>query len=44
MPETRHAAGLAIVHHPVTADGGSVLLTDTPGGGLTVIIDLPQGR
>lgn len=33
--------GLAIVHRLVTADGGDVHLDDTPGGGLTVVIDLP---
>jgi signal transduction histidine kinase len=33
--------GLAIVHRLVTADGGSVRLLDTPGGGLTVELDLP---
>jgi signal transduction histidine kinase len=36
--------GLAIVHRLVTADGGSVSLADTPGGGLTVVVDLPQER
>jgi signal transduction histidine kinase len=34
--------GLAIVHRLVTADGGSVQLSDTPGGGLTVTLDLPS--
>jgi signal transduction histidine kinase len=33
--------GLAIVHRLVTADGGTAELSDTPGGGLTVTIDLP---
>jgi signal transduction histidine kinase len=33
--------GLAIVHRLVTADGGKVALSDTPGGGLTVTLDLP---
>ena len=33
--------GLAIVHRLVTADGGTAELTETPGGGLTVILDLP---
>jgi signal transduction histidine kinase len=33
--------GLAIVHRLVTADGGIAELSDTPGGGLTVTIDLP---
>ncbi|HEU5155583.1 MAG TPA: HAMP domain-containing sensor histidine kinase [Streptosporangiaceae bacterium] len=36
--------GLAIVHRLVTANGGSVSLTDTPGGGLTVVVDLPPER
>ena len=33
--------GLAIVHRLVTANGGSVRLEDTPGGGLTVELELP---
>jgi signal transduction histidine kinase len=33
--------GLAIVHRLATADGGTVRLLDTPGGGLTVELDLP---
>jgi signal transduction histidine kinase len=33
--------GLAIVHRLVTAGGGSAALADTPGGGLTVTLDLP---
>lgn len=33
--------GLAIVHRLVSADGGSVRLVDTPGGGLTVELDFP---
>ncbi len=33
--------GLAIVHRLVTADGGTAELSDTPGGGLTVIVDVP---
>ncbi len=33
--------GLAIVDRLVTADGGTVSLSDAPGGGLTVTIDLP---
>lgn len=33
--------GLAIVHRLVTSDGGAAELSDTPGGGLTVILDLP---
>ena len=34
--------GLAIVHRLVTANGGSIRLADTPGGGLTVEVDLPS--
>lgn len=33
--------GLAIVHRLVTSDGGSAELSDTPGGGLTVTLDVP---
>ncbi|MDH6451674.1 MULTISPECIES: HAMP domain-containing sensor histidine kinase [unclassified Streptomyces] len=33
--------GLAIVHRLVTVNGGSARLEDTPGGGLTVVMDLP---
>jgi signal transduction histidine kinase len=33
--------GLAIVHRLVTTDGGSIKLAETPGGGLTVVLDLP---
>lgn len=33
--------GLAIVHRIVTAADGDVTLSDTPGGGLTVTLDLP---
>ncbi len=33
--------GLAIVHRLVTANGGAAALADTPGGGLTVVLDLP---
>jgi signal transduction histidine kinase len=36
--------GLAIVHRLVTADGGNVTLSNTPGGGLTVTLDLPMDR
>jgi signal transduction histidine kinase len=36
--------GLAIVHRLVTADGGQVSLSGTPGGGLTVTLDLPAKR
>ena len=34
--------GLAIVHRLVTSDGGAAELTDTPGGGLTVTLDVPS--
>jgi signal transduction histidine kinase len=34
--------GLAIVHRMVTVNGGTVRLEDTPGGGLTVVLDLPS--
>jgi signal transduction histidine kinase len=33
--------GLAIVHRLVTANGGAIRLADTPGGGLTVEVELP---
>ena len=33
--------GLAIVHRLVTVNGGTARLEDTPGGGLTVVLDLP---
>jgi signal transduction histidine kinase len=33
--------GLAIVHRLVTSNGGSAVLSDTPGGGLTVTLELP---
>ncbi|MCL2552999.1 MAG: HAMP domain-containing histidine kinase [Actinomycetia bacterium] len=33
--------GLAIVHRLLTANGGSVRLEDTPGGGVTVVMELP---
>jgi signal transduction histidine kinase len=36
--------GLAIVDRLVTAQGGQVALCDTPGGGLTVTLDLPAAR
>lgn len=36
--------GLAIVHRLVTSDNGTVTLTETPGGGLTVTIALPASR
>jgi signal transduction histidine kinase len=34
--------GLAIVHRLVTSNGGSIRLADTPGGGLTVELELPS--
>jgi signal transduction histidine kinase len=34
--------GLAIVHRLVTANGGTIRLADTPGGGLTVVLEFPQ--
>jgi signal transduction histidine kinase len=34
--------GLAIVHRLVTANGGAIRLADTPGGGLTVAVELPS--
>jgi signal transduction histidine kinase len=33
--------GLAIVHRLITADGGTAELSDSPGGGLTVALDVP---
>lgn len=36
--------GLAIVYRLATANGGAVSLSDTPGGGLTVELDLPAER
>ncbi|MGW2250143.1 sensor histidine kinase [Kitasatospora sp. NPDC001660] len=36
--------GLAIVHRLVTANGGGIRLEETPGGGLTVLLDLPLWR
>ncbi|GAA0350242.1 HAMP domain-containing histidine kinase [Actinoallomurus spadix] len=36
--------GLPIVHRLITADGGDVTLSETPGGGLTVTLDLPTTR
>ncbi len=33
--------GLAIVHRLVTSNGGTASLAQTPGGGLTVILDFP---
>ena len=36
--------GLAIVDRLTAASGGSAMLSDTPGGGLTVTIELPLAR
>jgi signal transduction histidine kinase len=36
--------GLAIVHRLTTANGGRVRLADTPGGGLTALVELPAER
>ncbi len=36
--------GLPIVHRLITADGGEVRLSGTPGGGLTVTLDVPATR
>jgi signal transduction histidine kinase len=33
--------GLAIVHRLITSDGGAAELSDTPGGGLTVTLNVP---
>lgn len=33
--------GLAIVHRLVTSNGGTIRLADTPGGGLTVVLEFP---
>jgi signal transduction histidine kinase len=33
--------GLAIVHRLVTSNGGTARLVETPGGGLTAILDFP---
>jgi signal transduction histidine kinase len=33
--------GLAIVHRLVTSNGGTIRLDDTPGGGLTVVLEFP---
>jgi signal transduction histidine kinase len=34
--------GLAIVHRLVTSNGGTARLDETPGGGLTAILDFPR--
>jgi signal transduction histidine kinase len=36
--------GLAIVDRLAVSSGGSVVLSDSPGGGLTVTIELPQAQ
>jgi signal transduction histidine kinase len=33
--------GLAIVHRLTTSNGGTARLMDSPGGGLTAILDFP---
>jgi signal transduction histidine kinase len=33
--------GLAIVHRLVTSNGGTARLTETPGGGLTAVLEFP---
>ncbi|MEV4860785.1 sensor histidine kinase [Streptomyces ossamyceticus] len=44
-PEARGTGlGLAIVHRLVTVNGGTAHLENTPGGGLTVVLDLPLWR
>ncbi|MFJ9012781.1 sensor histidine kinase [Streptomyces canus] len=44
-PEARGTGlGLAIVHRLITVNGGTARLEDTPGGGLTVVLDLPLWR
>ncbi|MBM9624243.1 sensor histidine kinase [Streptomyces zhihengii] len=44
-PEARGTGlGLAIVHRLVTVNGGTARLEDTPGTGLTVVLDLPAWR
>jgi signal transduction histidine kinase len=39
--QTGTGLGLAIVQRLVTSNGGTVLLADTPGGGLTVVVEFP---
>ncbi|TRW91421.1 CHASE domain-containing sensor histidine kinase [Candidatus Methylobacter oryzae] len=36
--------GLAIVRRIIESGGGSVILQDTPGGGITVVFDLPESK
>jgi signal transduction histidine kinase len=44
-PDARGSGlGLAIVHRLVTSNGGRALLQDTPGGGLTVVLNLPTAH
>lgn len=43
-PDNGTGLGLAIVHRLVTSDGGTVRIDDTPGGGTTVVINLPAAR
>ena len=33
--------GLAIVHRLVTSNGGTARLSETPGGGLTAVLEFP---
>jgi signal transduction histidine kinase len=39
--QTGTGLGLAIVHRLVTSNGGTIRLADTPGGGLTVVLEFP---
>jgi two-component system sensor histidine kinase KdpD len=36
--------GLSVVRGFVEAMGGTITATDTPGGGLTMVVDLPSGE
>ena len=36
--------GLAIVHRLVTSNGGTARLVETPGGGLTAVLEYPAYR
>jgi two-component system nitrogen regulation sensor histidine kinase NtrY len=42
--ESGTGLGLAIVNQIVSDHGGYVRITDTPGGGTTVVVELPLGR
>jgi two-component system nitrogen regulation sensor histidine kinase NtrY len=42
--ETGTGLGLAIVNQIVSDHGGYVRITDTPGGGTTIVVELPLGR